>query len=411
MGIRSSPRVRSDGGGPKQEGRGVSSKLPEKGRPATRLVRAGRDPDITGPFVNPPVVHASTVLFPSVEDMESGAARYVYGRRGTPTLEALETALAELDGATGTVLCPSGLNALATAILAFVAAGDHVLLPDNVYHPVRQVADRVLAPFGIAVSYYDPAIGAGLARLLRPETRVVHVESPGSFTMEMADLPAIAGAAHGNDAVVVVDNTWATPLFCRPLQLGADVAVLGATKYIGGHADIMLGTISANENCWPRLKAFHGVTGVTAGPDDVYLALRGLRTLQVRLDRHQQSALAVAAWLANRAEVARVLHPALPDHPGHALWRRDMTGAGGVFSFILDGWTEDEASRFLNGLSLFGLGYSWGGYESLAVPARSPERSVRPWQAEGPLIRLQVGLEDPDDLIADLEAGLVRVRG
>ncbi len=377
----------------------------------TTLATVGRGKEFAGPFVNPPVVHASTVLFDSVAEMTSASSPYVYGRRGTPTLAALETALAELDGAAGVVLCPSGLNAVATAVLAFVGAGDEVLFPDSVYGPARRLADVVLAKYGVTVAYYDPTSVAQLASLATRATRVIYVESPGSHTMEMQDIPAIAAVARKVGAVVIADNTWATPLFCRPLALGADVALLAATKYIGGHADLMLGSVAANARCWPRLKKVHGALGLCAGPDDVFLALRGLRTLDVRLRRHRDSALAVATWLQDQPDVARVLHPGLPHDPGHALWRRDMTGSSGLFSFIARGWSEAKAARFVEGLTLFGLGYSWGGFESLGmIGSRELTRTVRPWQAEGPLIRLHVGLEDPDDLIADLDASFRRVR-
>ncbi len=380
-----------------------------KGGRGTRLVAAGRAKDITGPFVNPPVVHASTVLFDSVADMQSGAGKYVYGRRGTPTLNALADALSELDGAAGTVLCPSGLNAISTAFLAFAAAGDHVLLPDSIYHPGRAFADEVLTRLGVDVTYYDPTIGGGIASHLRAATRIVYVESPGSNTMEMQDLPAIAEAAHHAGALVIADNTWATPLFCRPLELGADVVVLAATKYVGGHADLMMGSVGALPEFWPALKRFHGNSGLCVGPDDAYLALRGLHTMEVRLLRHQESALMVARWLRERPEVARVLHPGLADSPGHTLWQRDMTGSSGLFSVVLKGGSEADAAKVLDALDLFGLGYSWGGFESLAtIGSHGLTRTVRPFEADGPLIRLHIGLEDPADLVADLEQALGR---
>ena len=378
----------------------------------TRLVWAGRGGDLATPFVNPPVVHASTVLFDSVAEMQSGKTPYVYARRGTPTSAALETAISELDGAAGTVLCPSGLSAISTAILALVSSGDRILIPDNVYGPTRVFATDVLDRLGIETTFYDPTLGSEIGELITPRTCAVYVESPGSNTMEMQDIPAIAAAAHQRDAIVIADNTWATPIYCRPLELGADLTILAATKYVGGHADLMLGTVGANTAMWPRLKQFHGSTGLCVGPDDAYLALRGLRTMEVRLERHRRSALRIAEWLASRSEVARVLHPGLPADPGHALWQRDMTGSSGLFSFIFNGGTEKEAATVLDAFELFGLGYSWGGFESLAtIGSHSLARSVRPFDAEGPLIRLNVGLEDPDDLIADLEAALARFGG
>lgn len=376
----------------------------------TLLANAGREKRFTGPFVNPPVVHASTVLFDTTGEMFS-PRDYVYGRRGTPTLGSVETALAQLEDAAGAVLCPSGLNAITAAILPFVGAGDRVLFPDSVYGPARTFADAVLSRLGVRADYYDPADADDVAARVDGATKVVYVESPGSLTMEMQDIPAIAAVAHAAGAVVVADNTWATPLYCRPLDLGADVALLAATKYIGGHADIMMGTITANDRCWPRLKEVHGAMGVCVGPDDAYLALRGLRTLEVRLRRHAQSALAVANWLEGHHEVAEVLYPALPSDPGHALWQRDMTGASGLLSFVLRGWSETEAAQLLDELALFGLGYSWGGFESLAsIGTHGITRTARPYDRAGPLIRLHIGLEDPDDLLADLDEGFRRLR-
>jgi cystathionine beta-lyase len=382
-----------------------------KGGRGTRLVAAGRDKEITGPFVNPPVVHASTVLFDSIEEMYSGRAKYAYARRGTPTMAALEGAIRDLEGAAGTVLCPSGLSGISTAILAFASAGDHVLLPDSLYHPARTFAEEALTRFGVEVTFYEPTLGAGVEALMTPRTRIVYVESPGSNTMEMQDIPAIAEAAHRHGAVVIADNTWATPLFCRPLELGADIAVLSATKYVGGHSDLMMGTVSANRECWPTLKRFHGTIGLCIAPDDAYLALRGLRSMEVRLQRHQASALKVAEWLSGRPEVASVRHPGLADDPGYALWQRDMNGSSGLFAFVLNGGDEGDAATVLDALELFGLGYSWGGYESLAtVGSHGLKRTARPFEAAGPLIRLHIGLEDPDDLIADLDQALSRFR-
>jgi cystathionine beta-lyase len=373
-------------------------------RPATRIVRSGRGRDLTGPFVNPPVVHASTVIFPDAESMRSGRARYTYGRRGTPTLESLEQSIADLEGAAGTVICPSGLNAIATALLAVLNAGDHLLMTDSVYHPGRHICDTILKRLGVETTYYDPTAGGDIAALFRPNTRAVYVELPGSLTFEMQDLPAIAAAARPRDIRVIVDNTWATPWFCKPLALGAHISLMAATKYIVGHSDAMLGLVSADASAWPALKEAHGSMGVVTGPDDIYLGLRGLRTLAVRLERHMASALAVAGWLQQRPEVARVLYPALPEDPGHALWRRDMTGASGLLGVVLKGWDRARVDRFLDALRVFGLGYSWGGFESLAVPG-APHRTVAARNPDEALIRLHVGLEDPADLIDDLQAG------
>jgi cystathionine beta-lyase len=384
---------------------------PSRHKTATRLVRLGRDKDLTGPFVNPPVVHASTVLFETVDDMVHRRQRFVYGRTGTPTIEALESAMTALEGAAGTVLCPSGLAAIGCALLSCLKTGDRLLMADCVYAPARRFADSVLKRMGIETVYFDPAIGAGIETLFGERTRAVYLESPGSLTFEMQDVPAIAATARARDAAVVFDNTWATPLFFKPLANGADFSVQAVTKYIGGHSDIMLGTVAASQRFWPRLKETHTNLGLCVGPEVIYLGLRGLRTLAVRLERQMASALKIAAWLTERAEVARVLYPALPDDPGHAIWKRDMSGANSLFGVVLDGWSDGDAARFIEGLELFGIGASWGGFESLAVLANPrPIRSVTSWQAAGPLIRLHIGLEDPDDLIADLDQAFTAAR-
>jgi len=373
--------------------------------PATRLTRIGRAAHITGPFVNPPVVHASTVLFESVEAMREHRQRYTYGRSGTPTSEALESAVSDIEGAAGAILSPSGLAAATTALLSCLSAGDRLLVVDNVYGPVRRFADNVLSRMGIEAVYFDGALGAEIETLFTPNTKAVYCEAPGSLTFEMLDLPAIAEVAHRHGATVLFDNTWATPLFFQPLAFGADISINAGTKYLGGHSDLMLGTIAANEATYLRVRDMHRNLGLHVGPDDVFLGMRGLRTMAVRLARHCESALKVATWLEARPEVGRVLYPALPSNPGHALWKRDMTGASGLFGVVFTGWDADRTARFIDGLTLFGIGASWGGFESLAIVAR-PEtaRSATIWQAEGPLVRLHIGLEDPDDLIADLDA-------
>ncbi len=376
----------------------------------TRLAHGGRDPRAQHGFVNPPVYHGSTVTFPDVETLLNGRQRYHYGRRGTPTSDALASLLAELDGAAGVVLCPSGLNAISTALLSLVSAGDHVLITDSVYGPGRHFADHVLKRLGIEVAYYDPTIGAGIESLLKPNTRVVLTEAPGSQTFEMQDIPAIAAVVRAHGAYTVTDNTWATPLFFRPLDHGVDIALMAATKYVVGHSDVLMGTVAANARAWPKLKAFHGDAGLCCGPDDINLALRGLRTMGVRLARHQESALRVAIWLETRPEVARVLHPALPSDAGHALWARDFKGASGLFAFVTQPMAMDAVAAMLDGLAYFGLGYSWGGFESLAIVADPRKiRTATRWTDEGHLIRLHIGLEDPKDLIADLEAGFERM--
>jgi cystathionine beta-lyase len=348
------------------------------------------------------------VLYPSAEDFLAHRARYQYGRRGTPTTEALELVLQELEGpqCAGVSLLPSGLAAISGAFLSLVHAGDHVLITDSAYGPTRTFCDQILTRLGVAVTYYDPLIGSGIDALIRPNTRLVYLESPGSLSFEMQDTPAIAKAAHENGALVVMDNTWATPLYFRPLDHGVDMVVQAGTKYIGGHSDLMLGTVSANAATVARLKNTVRHTGQCEGPDDAYLGLRGLRTLGVRLERHQKSALAVGRWLEQRPEVLRLLHPALPSHPGHAIWKRDFSGASGLFSMVLKPVPQEAYYAFLDALELFGIGASWGGYESLAIPFDcAPLRTATRWQPGGPTVRFHIGLEAVDDLIADLERG------
>ncbi|WP_336065470.1 cystathionine beta-lyase [Nitratireductor rhodophyticola] len=372
----------------------------------TRLAHIGNNPRAFYGFVNPPVVHASTVLFPDAETMASRNQKYTYGTRGTPTTDALAAAMNELEGAAGTVIVPSGLAAVTVPLLAFLSAGDHVLIVDSVYHPTRHFADTMLTRLGVEVTYYDPAVDAGIGALMQPNTKVVLTEAPGSGTFEMQDIPAIVEVAHRGGAIVMMDNTWATPLFFRPLDHGVDISIQAATKYPAGHSDILLGTVSANEACFERLLETHGALGICAAPDDVYQVLRGLRTMGVRLERHQQSALALARWLEGQKGVARVLHPALESHPGHTIWKRDFSGASGLFSIVLDGGGQTQAHAFLDALKYFGLGYSWGGYESLAVHVQLNDRTVAHAPKEGPVMRLQIGLEDVEDLKADLAGAL-----
>jgi cystathionine beta-lyase len=374
----------------------------------TRLVTSGRDPQAYHGFVNPPVYHASTLLYPTAEDQVAHRARYNYGRRGTPTSEALENALREIegDGCAGVALLPSGLAAISAALLATARAGDHVLIPDSVYRPTRNFCNGVFKKFGVETTYYDPLIGADIARLFKPKTRVVFVEAPGSQSFEMQDIPAIAKIAHEQNAVVLMDNTWATPLYFRAFEKGVDLSIQAGTKYIGGHSDIMFGCVSANAATLPALKDTVYSMGLCVGPDDMYLALRGLRTLGVRLDRHFQSGLRVARWLEQRPEVLRVMHPALERDPGHKIWKRDFTGACGLFSVVFKPTSEQSVHAFLNELALFGLGYSWGGFESLAILFDCTEyRTATKWAPGGPTVRFHIGLEDPEDLMADLERG------
>ena len=386
-------------------------------RDETEIVHLGRDPKGNHGVVNPPVLHASTVLFPSLAALEAshvpppgGGRKIVYGRRGTPTSWALSDAIAGLEGGHDTLLTPSGLAAAAVALLSFLKAGDHLLMVDTAYGPTRAVCDGLLARFGVETTYYDPLVGDGIAALFRPETRVVYMESPGSLTFEVQDVPAIAAAARARGIVSMVDNTWASPLFFRPFDHGVDVSVQAATKYVVGHSDVMMGAVTANAEAWPTLAKGHGELGQFAGADDMYLAQRGFRTLAVRLERHQANGLALARWFQGRPEVRRVLHPALPDDPGHALWKRDFKGASGLFGVVLHPQPKEALGAMLDGLKLFGMGYSWGGYESLVVPGNVKRlRTAVPWEEDGVLLRFHAGLEHVDDLIADLEAGFARL--
>lgn len=377
---------------------------------ATDIVHAGRDPFAYHGFVNPPVYRGSTVLFRSLDSFEKRDQRYVYGRRGTPTSEALETAIAELEGGARTWLAPSGAAAIATLLLSFTKAGDHILVSDSVYQPTRKICDGPLKRFGVETTYYDPTVGAGISRLMRPNTSLVFTESPGSLTFEVQDIPAIAAAAHAAGALVAMDNTWASPLYFKPFAHGVDISIQAGTKYIVGHADAMLGAITVTEALAPRLVAEAGGFGICAGTEEIYLGLRGLRTIGVRLERHWRSGLEIAGWLEARPEVARVLHPALASHPQHELWTRDFLGACGLFAIVLKPCARQAVAAMIDGLQLFGLGASWGGYESLVLPFDAAKtRSATGWQPEGPTLRLHIGLEDVDDLKADLAAGFGRL--
>ncbi len=370
----------------------------------TRLAHAGPDPHDFYGFVNPPVVHASTVLFADAATAAGGSQKYTYGMR-TPTTDALADALTELEGAAGTVMVPSGLAAITVPLLAFASAGDHVLIVNSVYFPTRRFADSMLRRLGVEIEYYDPTVGAGISGLMKPNTTVVFTESPGSHTFEMQDIPAIAKVAHAGGAIVMMDNTWATPLFFRALDFGVDVVLHAATKYMGGHSDVLYGTISANKDAWPRLQAGHQAIGACPAPDDSYQILRGLRTMGVRLARHQQSMLEIASWAERQPGIARVLCPALPSFPGHAIWKRDFGGASGLFSIVLAGGQE-KANAFLDALEIFGIGGSWGGYESLALQANLATRTIATAPSEGPVVRLQIGLEDVEDIKDDIRRGL-----
>jgi len=376
----------------------------------TTLAHAGRDPGRFDGFVNTPLYRGSTVLYPTLECIEKDAQAFSYGRLGTPTVEALQSMIAELEGGDATLLTPSGLSAISATLLAFVSSGDEILVSDSVYRPTRRFCDNVLSRLGVTTTYYDPCIGGGIADLFTDKTKLVFTESPGSQTFEVQDIPAIAEAAHSRGAVVVMDNTWATPLYFKPFAHGVDVSVHAATKYIVGHADAMLGVITTNAATRARVAKTHDELGLCPGPEDVYLALRGLRSLSVRLERHQRTGLELADWLAARAEVDRVLHPGRPGDPGHRLWQRDFTGASGLFSIILEPCAREGLAAMLDGLELFGMGYSWGGYESLILPFDPRTyRSATTWDAAGPALRIHAGLEDIADLKSDLEAGFNRL--
>ncbi|MDC9821289.1 cystathionine beta-lyase [Pectobacterium polonicum] len=386
-------------------------------KPETKVIHAGRHPDDFLGAVNTPVYRTSTVICSSMAEWDSKQRQQTsfdepelfYGRHGTPTTKSLQEAIAELEGGYKSFVYPSGVSACATAILAFTSADDHVLVPDSVYGPVRQIAGTLLKRFRINVEFYDPALGADIEKLFRPETRVVYTEAPGSMTFEMQDIPAIAEAAHRHGAIVVMDNTWASPLYFQPFTKGVDISVQAATKYIVGHSDVMMGIVTATEATYQRLKATTHELGLLASPDDCYLAQRGLRTLHVRLERHYQTGLRLAEFIARQPEVARVIHPALPDDPGHALWKRDFTGASGLFAFALHSALSHKRTAFVEALTLFGIGGSWGGYESLILPL-NPVRSVHPDTHPGTLLRIHAGLESVDDLLADLERAFALIR-
>ena len=376
--------------------------------PETRLVAAGRDYAEHG-FVNPAVYHGSTVTFPSVQALHDKTQAYVYGRRGTPTSRAVEEAVALVEGGHNAKMAPSGMAAISIALLSFLKAGDHLLMVDTAYNPARQFCDGLLKGLGVETTYYDPLIGRGIASLIRPTTRVVYTESPGSQTMEVQDLPAIAEAAHKAGAIVMIDNTWGAGHYFKAFEHGADISIQAATKYLVGHSDAMMGTVTCNKATWEPFKEAYEQMGQFAGPDDMYLTLRGIHTLDVRLERHMKNAISVAEWLRGRPEVETVLYPALSNAPGHELWKRDFKGASGLFSVVLKPCGAKAEAAFLESLMLFGMGYSWGGYESLVVPFK-PYRTATNWTAEGPCIRFHIGLENPDDLKADLAEGFAALK-
>jgi cystathionine beta-lyase len=381
-------------------------------KPATTLVTAGRRTEWTQGIVNPPVWRASTILYESVADLKERQKdthhRLYYGRRGTPTQWSLADALTELEpGAEATLLYPSGVAAVATALLAVLAPGDELLMVDSAYEPTRALCNGLLMRFGVSTRFYDPLIGAGIADMIGDKTRAIFMESPGSLTFELQDVPAICAAARARGVTTLLDNTWATPLYFRAIEKGVDLSILACTKYVVGHSDAMLGSVTAAPSVWGKLRHASYQLGQHAAPDDAWLGARGLRTMGVRLAQHQASALKVARWLAEQPEVARVIHPALPGCPGHEVWQRDFSGSSGLFGFVLNGGDDAARTALIDELQLFGIGFSWGGFESLVIPADPQKmRSAVPWSAEGPLVRLHIGLEHPDDLIADLAAGL-----
>lgn len=378
-------------------------------RPATEVVHSGHDPAAAHGFVNPPVYRGSTVLFPTVEKLWKRDQEYTYGRTCTPTVKALEEAIAQVEGGAATELTASGYQAVSTAIFALVESGDHILVSDSVYYPTRRFCDRLLTKLGVETTYYDPVIAAGIDKLVRPNTRLIFTESPGSQTFEVQDIPAIAAVAKKRKLWLLLDNTWASPLYFRPFDHGVDVSIQAATKYIVGHADAMLGAITSNERAAKLVANAKDVLGVCPGSEETYLGQRGLRSLATRLAQHQKSGLEMARWLEARPEVARVLHPALPSHPQHEIWKRDFLGASGLFAVILQPTSEKALAAMLDNLELFGMGFSWGGYESLVIPFDPTSyRTATRWQAEGPALRFHIGLEDVEDLKADLEAGFAR---
>ncbi len=373
----------------------------------TRLIVSGHNTKEMLGFVNIPPFRGSTVVYANAADCLAHRNRYTYGRRGNPTMDALNEVWSELEGAAGSVVCPSGASACTTALLSCLKAGDHLLMVDSVYRPTRAFCDNILTRYGIETTYYDPMIGAGIEALVRPNTRAIFMESPGSQTFEVQDVPAIVAVAKKHSITTLIDNTWATGLLFRPLDHGVDISINAATKYPSGHSDVLIGMIAANKALFPAVKATHGDLGLYLGPDDIFLVLRGLRTMPLRLREQGANALKIAKALEGNPLVRRVLHPALPSCPGHAFFKRDFKGASGLFAIVLAADTDKEVETFLDSLKLFGMGYSWGGYESLAVPFDCTEyRSATEFRPGGRAVRLNIGLESAKDLLADLEAGL-----
>jgi cystathionine beta-lyase len=383
----------------------------------TVATHAGNHPHEHQGVVNPPIYRASTILFRSVQDLrERYRHKYetiTYGRDGTQTHRALAEAFTALEGSERALILPSGVAAVSAALMSSLKPGDGLLMVDSAYEPTREICDGLLAKIGVEVTYYDPMIGGGIAGLIRPNTKVIYLESPGSLTFETQDIPAIVAAARQAGCRTIMDNTWATPLFFKPPRHGIDISVYSASKYIGGHSDLMMGILACPAALFRAIgKMAHGYLGHASSADDCYTALRGLRTLHARLVQHQETALTLAHWLAARPEVEQVLHPAMPGTPGHEFWKRDFAGSSGLFGVVLKPCKMEQVDAMLNGMRLFGMGYSWGGYESLLIRADlKTSRTAKPWHAVGRTLRISAGLEDPEDLIADLEDGLARFRG
>lgn len=380
----------------------------------TLLATLGSHMSSIGDIVNQPPHRASTILFDSVAELEAAENAHIpgatYGRYGTPSSASLETAMAQIEGADHSIVTASGLAAIVAALTACLKGGDHLLMVDSVYGPTRRFCDRVLKNFGVEVTYYDPLIGAGIASLIKPNTKVVYIESPGSLTFDVQDVPAIAKEAHAKGITVIGDNTWGTPLFYKPFDLGIDISIQSVTKYIAGHSDLVMGCISCKKDRYKDLLLAYRTLGASPSADNCYLAQRGLHTMAVRMRQQMENALVVAKWLKARPEVEEVLYPALPGAPGHDIWKRDYTGGASLFAFVLKGANKQQMCTFVDSLELFGLGYSWGGFESLVMPNNLSGRVATQWKYSGPGIRLHIGLEHPDDLIRDLEQAFGKMK-
>lgn len=398
-----------DGISAEAQGHGYEDRLTDE----TLLCHVGRRSSEHFGAVNTPVYHASTILFPTLAALDAKKSAPVrYGRRGTPTSQSLEEAVSALEVAEGTVLAPSGAMAITSVLLAFAEPGGHYLIPDNAYGPCRNFCEKVIKGYGVSVTYYDPTIGADIALLVKDTTRLIWLEAPGSQTFEMPDIDAIVDVAKARGIVTVIDNTWAAGYYLKPLTMGVDISIQAGTKYLSGHSDVMLGTIACAPSVFQRVKDFTSSQGICVGPDDAYMVLRGMRTLPIRLKQHHESGLKVAAWLKSRPEVLKIMHPAMPGDSGYAFWSRDFTGASGLFGFVIKAVERTKLAAMLDGLKLFGMGASWGGYESLLIPTNPASlRTATQWNPGGQSMRIHVGLEDPDELIADLALGFERMAG